>query len=107
EAAIALAKRDRPALIHGASNFLIGSAAIHAAECLGVPGVYEMRGMWWLDFAALNPHFVETEEYQRMAAFEVEIASRASHVFAISKGIREFLLSKGIADEKISLLPNG
>ncbi len=107
DAALTLARRDRPALIHGASNHLLGAAAVYAAGRLGLPGIYELRGMWSLDFAALNPDFAGTWEHQRMEALEVEVARRASHVFSISRGLRDFLIARGIAAEKITLLPNG
>lgn len=107
DAAMTLARRDRPALIHGASNHLIGAAAVQAAERLGLPGVYELRGMLSLDYASQHPDFIHTPEYARMEARELEIARRASHVFAISRGIRRFLLDRGIEPQKVTLLPNG
>ena len=107
EAAVELAIRDKPCLIHGASNHLIGSAAICAAERLGLPSIYEVRGMWELDYSAASSEFADTDEFRQMADLEGQIASRASHVFAISKGIKRMLISRGIPTEKITLLPNG
>ena len=46
DALLPLARAQRPAILHGASNHWNGFAAVKAAQRLGITSVYEVRGLW-------------------------------------------------------------
>src|SRR5699024_10349667 len=45
-ALLPLARAERPAILHGASNHWNGLAAVKTGRLLGIPSVYEVRGLW-------------------------------------------------------------
>ncbi|MCY6924132.1 hypothetical protein OYB25_27255, partial [Escherichia coli] len=47
------ARNVRPTMIHAASNFMTGLPALIAARRLGVPFVYEVRGLWEITEASV------------------------------------------------------
>lgn len=106
EGVLQAARSCKPAFLHGASNFIIGAATVHAAQKLGLPSIYEVRGMRELDWSASSPDFQETDECRWMKTLELEVAHKATHVFTISKLLAEELVTRGLPTEKITILPN-
>ncbi len=100
------AKKLRPALIHSASNHVVGMAGAQVAKSLGVPSVYEMRGLWHMSRAAKQPAYQDSEHYRMVEGLEVQAAHESDHVFAITEAIRKLLIDAGVSAAKISLLPN-
>ncbi len=49
------ARLTRPSVIHAASNYQIGLAGLIAARRLGLPFVYEVRGLWEITEASDKP----------------------------------------------------
>lgn len=100
--------RDRKAfLVHAASNHLNGLAAVSAARMLGLPSIYEVRGLWEVTRASRDPIWSASVEYRLAAELEAEAASTASHVIAITQALKSELVSRGIEADKISVVPNG
>ncbi|MET4077421.1 glycosyltransferase [Janibacter sp. UYMM211] len=100
------ARLRRPSLIQSASNHVTGLAALIAARRVGVPFVYEVRGLWEITEASAKPGWEETERYQQQADFETLVASEADAVLAITEETRQELIRRGVPAEKISLAPN-
>ncbi|MBP9087894.1 MAG: glycosyltransferase [Kofleriaceae bacterium] len=96
----------RPALIHAASNYNCGLMAAEVGRRLGIPVVYEVRGLWHISKAAAEPSYEFSDHYRMIEGFEVQAAQAATHVFAITSGVANLLIDAGVAAEKISLLPN-
>lgn len=103
---VSMGERLRPAVIHGASNFQTGLIAVEAARRLGVPSVYEVRGMWHYTRAAKEPGFPDQDLFRLSDALEFQCANEADHVLAITNQIRLLLIEWGVADDKITLAPN-
>jgi len=102
-----LAKDWRPDIIHAHSPALNGGAAWRAARALGVPFVYEIRA-FWEDAAVGNRTGTEgSAKYRLTRSLETQVASRADALFTICEGLREDLISRGIAPGKIGVMPNG
>jgi glycosyltransferase involved in cell wall biosynthesis/spore maturation protein CgeB len=101
------ARRLRPEVIHAASNHQVGLAALIAARRLGVPFVYEVRGLWEVTEASAKPGWEGTERYRLQADLETLVASEADHVLAITSQTADELARRGVDPERISLLPNG
>src|SRR5699024_206787 len=100
--------RDRGAvLVHGASNHLNGLAAVSAARRLGLPSIYEVRGLWEVTRASRDPMWAASMEYRLAAELETEAASAASQVIALTDALKAELVNRGVDAEKISVVPNG
>lgn len=100
------AKIHRPALIHAASNHVVGLAALIAARRLGLPFVYEVRGLWELTEASERENWDTTERFAQQVALETLVATEADAVLAITRQTRDELVLRGVPAERISLAPN-
>ncbi len=102
-----LAKEWRPDVIHAHSPALNGGAAWRAANALGIPLVYEIRA-FWEDAAVGNRTGSEgSAKYRLTRSLETQVASRADALFTICQGLRDDLITRGIAPGKIGVMPNG
>lgn len=93
--------------VHAASFFQNGLAGRMIADRLGVPLVYEMRGMEWLTNGALDPEWQRSMPGIVGREMELAAARSADHVFAITHALGDWLVDNGIEAGKISVLPNG
>ena len=100
------AKEFGPSIIHCASNYSCGLAGTAAAKILGLPSIYEMRGLWHVTRTAKQPEYDESDHYRMIEGLEIQAAKNASHVLAITEGVKGVLLTNGVEEEKITLLPN-
>jgi len=103
---VSLGEQVRPAVLHGASNFQTGMIAIEAARRLGIPSVYEVRGMWHYTRAAKEPLFPDQDLFRLTDVLESQCATEADRVLAITNQIRLLLVDWGVDDAKITLVPN-
>ncbi|MFF0973287.1 UNVERIFIED_CONTAM: glycosyltransferase [Kocuria sp. CPCC 205295] len=101
------ARVRRPSLIHAASNFLNALPALIAARRLGLPFVYEVRGLWEVTEASKKKGWEQTERYAWQARMEAFVASQADAVLAITQETKDELVRRGVPAERIELLPNG
>jgi glycosyltransferase involved in cell wall biosynthesis len=97
----------QPQIIHAASNWWNGHAATMAAQSLGIPSIYEVRGLWEVTRASRNPSWASTETYQLEVRYETHAALQADHVIAITAGLKRELVRRGVSADKISIVPNG
>ena len=96
----------KPEIIHAASNSWNGLVATHLAAQLGVPSVYEVRGLWEVTRRSATPGYEFTSEYRLQVKLETQAALQASHVFALTGALRDELVRRGVPESKITLLPN-
>ena len=97
----------KAAIIHGASNYANGLAAINVAKILNVPSIYEVRGFWELTEASRNPHFKNSVSFKIQRKLEIQACKDATSVIALSEIVKEELTRRGIKPEKIYVVPNG
>lgn len=102
-----LLKEQRPAIVHAASNHWNGITAGIAAGRLGIPSVYEVRGLWEVTRGSRDPAYVGTGMYQLAALLETQAALRADKVIAITGALRDEMVARGVPEERIVLVPNG
>lgn len=102
-----LAKEHRPAVIHAASNHWNGLTAVKSARKLGIPSIYEVRGLWEVTRGSRNPEWAQSNMYKYMARMEADAAKGATRVFAITEALREEMVSRGVKQDKIEIIPNG
>jgi len=104
---VALANDWRPDLLHAHSPALCGKAALIAGKRLGIPVVYEVRA-FWEDAAVANGSGSEgSVKYRLTRSLETHVAAAADAVVTICRGLRDDLIGRGIAPDKITISPNG
>lgn len=107
EAAEALCRNWRPDILHAHSPALCGLAALRASRKLGIPLVYEIRA-FWEDAAVGNGATHEGSlRYRLTRHLEDRAIAGADHVMTICSGLRDDLIARGVASEKIGIMPNG
>lgn len=107
EALYSLSLNEKPSIIHAASNYMNGLAANNVAKRLGIKSVYEVRGLWEITRISRDPEWKGTEYYNMMSQLEAQAAKDADAVFTLTNALKNELISRGVAAEKIYLLPNG
>ena len=100
-------ERFRPDIVHAHSPVLDALAALNATRAWKLPLVYEIRA-FWEDAAVGNGTGVEgNARYRLTKAVETWAVNRASAVAVICKGLRDDLIERGVAPDKIVVSPNG
>ena len=102
----AVARDERPSVIHAASNFLVGLAAIAAGRRVGIPVIYEVRGLWEVTHASRHAEWEETEFYQAYVQLEAQAAREADRVIAITHALKDELVRRGVPGDHIEIVPN-
>ncbi|MCU1567140.1 MAG: glycosyl transferase family 1 [Pseudarthrobacter sp.] len=100
------AQRNRVSLVHSASNYVTALPALVAARRLGIPFVYEVRGLWEITQLSTNPAWNESDRYTLAVRLETFVAKEADAVLAITPQVRDELVARGVRPESISLMPN-
>ncbi|USR41526.1 glycosyltransferase family 4 protein [Ectopseudomonas hydrolytica] len=100
------ARRLRPAVIHAASNYEAALPALIAARRLGLPFCYEVRGLWEYTASSKKAGWEQTERFALDRMLEAHTAAHADKVFTLTKALATELVRRGVAEERIELLPN-
>lgn len=96
-----------PDIIHAHSPALCGRAAARVAKARGIPFVYEIRA-FWEDAAVGNGTGREgSVKYQLTRALENSVIGSADAVVTICQGLKDDLIARGVAPERIGIAPNG
>lgn len=107
DALIEFGKAENITAIHAASNHQNALPALLAARRLGIPFVYEMRGLWELSRISRQPKFNQTNAFKLGLALESLTGNQADHIFTISNQLRRYVTQHfNIPAAQISLLPN-
>jgi PEP-CTERM/exosortase A-associated glycosyltransferase len=98
---------EKPDLLHAHSPALNGLAALRAGKRHGLPVVYECRAFW--EDAAVD-HGTSSEgglRYRMTRALETRVFRAANAVTTICEGLRQEIISRGVSEQKITVIPNG
>jgi glycogen(starch) synthase len=101
-----LVRREQPDIVHAHSPVLNVLPALWARRRLRVPVVYEMRASW--EDAAVD-HGSTREgslRYRASRALESFALRRADQVTTICEGLRADICARGVADERVTVIPN-
>lgn len=102
----AVARELRPHILHAHSPVLNALPAIRVGRRLGLPVVYEMRASW--EDAAVD-HGTTTEgslRYRASRWLETVALRGADQVTTICEGLRGDIAARGIAADKVTVIPN-
>lgn len=106
------ARRLAPDVVHATTPHTTGAAARAAARRLGVPWVYEVRGLPEETWAASHrtPDARRAAEasgrYALIRAKETELALAADHVVTLSETMRTELVGRGVPGSRVTVVPN-
>lgn len=102
----AIAREIRPHIIHAHSPVLNAMPALKVGRRIGIPVVYEIRAFW--EDAAVD-HGTTSEgslRYRATRALETRALRQVDHVFTICEGLRKDIVARGIAAERVTVIPN-
>jgi PEP-CTERM/exosortase A-associated glycosyltransferase len=97
----------KPDVIHGHSYFFSGYPAAWAAKKMGIPFIYELRGLIQDSGVSRSKFKVNSLQYRYIDYMEGRTFRAASKVVTISRALQEYLFKKGISSDKVGLVPNG
>jgi glycosyltransferase involved in cell wall biosynthesis len=96
----------KPDIIHAHTPYRVGMPAMLVAKELGIPFVYEMRGIWE-DTAVANGRWKNKGfAYNRFRRMENKVLTNANRVFCISETLRTEAISRGVNSELITVVNN-
>jgi PEP-CTERM/exosortase A-associated glycosyltransferase len=96
----------KPDVVHAHSPALNGLAALRVSQWHRLPVVYECRAFW--EDAAVD-HGTSSEggfRYRATHALETYVFRRAQAITTICEGLRRDIIQRGIAPEKVDVIPN-
>ncbi len=96
----------KPDILHAHSPALNAIPALRAARRSGIPVVYEVRAFW--EDAAVD-HGTSREwgiRYRLTRGLENHALQRVDAITTICEGLRNDMIGRGIAPEKITTIPN-
>ncbi|SDE30607.1 Glycosyltransferase involved in cell wall bisynthesis [Paracoccus isoporae] len=96
----------RPQAVMVASNYVAAIPAVMAAHRCGLPIAYEVRGFWEVTQLSRDSGLEKTMKFRAQKALESRVAAACDHVFTLASPMRDELVRRGVARDKISLLPN-
>jgi glycogen synthase len=102
-----VARAESVKVLHAHSPVLNGLPAIWVARRLGLPAVYESRAFW--EDAAVD-HGTTRENsvrYRVTRALETLAFRQATRVVVIAHAMRQEIIGRGIAADRIHVVPNG
>ncbi len=101
-----VAAQIKPDILHAHSPALTGVAALAAGKRLNIPVVYEVRAFW--EDAAVD-HGTASEggmRYRLTRLLETYVLRRADAITVLCEGLRQDILQRGIAPERVTVIPN-
>lgn len=101
-----VARHVKPHVLHAHSPVLNAIPALRIARRLRIPVVYEVRAFW--EDAAVD-HGTSREgglRYRLTRAMETYALKRVDAVTTICEGLRADIITRGIAEHKVTVIPN-
>ena len=102
----AVLRRERPAVVHAASNYTTALPALIAARRLGLPFVYEIRGFWEITRSSRDAAFEKTIKFRAMQFYEELVVREADRVVTITTAMKEELIARGVPADRIGIAYN-
>ncbi len=103
-------KEIRPAVIHvssGRRGYETALVALALKEKTGIPVVYEVRSFFEGNWTAETAIEDRSEVYRRRVAVENMCMQEADAVLTLGEAMKGELVSRGVPEDKIGIVPNG
>jgi glycosyltransferase involved in cell wall biosynthesis len=101
-----VANENEIEIIHAHTPYRVGLPAMKAARKLGIPFVYEMRGMWEETAVANGRWMRNGPAYRRFQHYETKVLRQADQVICISETLKSEAISRGVEANKITIITN-
>ena len=99
---------SRPvALVHAHTPVRAGLPALWAARWVGVPMMYELRGLWEESAVQRGRISRRSVRYQLSRRLETWLMRHTDALAAISRGLIDEARRRGVAEDRIVYVPNG
>ena len=98
--------------LHTTTHYVNGLVTGAAAKAIGLPWIYEVRGVLEETWAATGSNAVERttrregQRFAMMRSKEIEVASAADAVITLGETMREHLIAGGVPADSITLIPD-
>ncbi len=102
----ALIDETKPDIVHAHSPALNGLPALWAAHPKGIPVIYEVRALWeeaGVEAGTVKPGSLR---YRASRSLESYVLRHADAVAVLCEGVRQDVLSRGIPEDKLCIIPN-
>lgn len=107
-AILAQLRLQSPAIVFGSSPHPVAAfAALIVARLRRVPFVYECRDLWPRDLVALGVMSPQSITARALLAVEAVLFRRAERIVVLQEAARGYVEGRGVAHEKIEVIPNG
>ncbi len=97
---------EKISIIHAASNYHNAIPALIAARKLGIPFIYEVRGLWEYSRAAREKNWEMSDQFKIDCKLEAVVTNNADHIFTLTNALAEELFQRGCNKDNITLTPN-
>ncbi len=101
-----VARRVRPDVLHAHSPYRCGVPALRVAWRLGIPLVYEVRGVWEESGVAAGRFKRGGPRYQYWRRRDTEVMRQADAVVCICEQLRQEVIRRGVAPQRVFVVPN-
>lgn len=102
-----VARRETPALLHAHSPVLNALPALWVGRKLKIPMVYEIRAFWEDAAVDHGTYGSESWKYKAVHLLETWTCRRVAQTAVLCHGIKDDLIKRGIAADKITPVFNG
>lgn len=102
----AKATAEKASAIHAASNYESALPALIAARQLGIPFIYEVRGLWEYTAASKKLGWEQSQRFALESCLEALTAKNADQVLTLTQALAQELVSRGVDANRIALVPN-
>ena len=111
DAVVALAEKHGTNILHTTVPFHNAEVVSHAAQRLGIPWIYEVRGepeKTWLSrlSSEYKAQGARSDFYRMARLYETEAMTAAASVIALSEVSTEAMVERGVERKKITVIPN-
>ena len=94
-------------LLHAHSPVLCGISALRAGRRLGIPVIYEVRGLWEEALRRGRASLSAGLRYRLARLMETRVCRAADAVVVISEGLKQEFAGRGVASSRIHVVGNG
>ncbi len=102
-----LVARERVDVVHAHTPSLCGLASLWALRGAPTPVVYEVRGFYEDNAVAAGEYGASSLAYRARRASETAVLRGADAVVTISDGLHGDVVRRGVAQERVFVVPNG
>ena len=103
---ISHAKKSKPDIIHAHTPFRVGLPALRAARKIGIPFVYEVRGMWEDSAVAQGRWSPKSIQYRYYRSQENKLIKRADEVIVIGQNLMNEVVGRNLRVDSPKMIPN-